>query len=413
MRKWIDIASERLDEADFQYEFGSEFDCWIDAMGERHMLDRARRQTHQHKAAELFGQNAEAGDMSINYSNQAVDKGWVRIFCHDHRACVELNVAKVTRAAIKATINFVRRTHEIIKVSIEDTGYTLPDEYLEPRAAEKLLGRIMLKKSISGLFDGVMNVDCVLSEKYSRENMYLLRHLNTDGFDYYNYWWVIAKWIEDNDLRDELEERSGQTFENDLSEEEPELFEKLTPEEQKECKEWVVEYLMHNDPADAPSTGYFMPDDKLIHRLTWLIHFSDHASNIWHQGFTHGVDDMDKLGLTTYMHTDKKKYGGYNFAFEANSRYADWAAAEGKYGKSAVMFQNSGVSAWHDGDEEQQIIFWGADVDPRSIVYLSQDYEDWFVHGRDDTELFKGDFKSAVAWVMKNSQQYRGVLHGG
>jgi len=405
MRKWIDIASEQLDEADLP--FGSEYDCWIDDTGKKHMLDRTKRQTHRHKAAELFNQPVH---INADYNNEALQKGWVRVYCHDHRAAVEMTIGKVTRQAIRATIDFVRRTHDILQVSVEDTGYSISDEYREPKDAEKLLGRIMLKSTISSLFDDAFNSKDVLSEKYSRENVYLLHHLNNGSIDYYQYWWVITQWIEHEDLTEELSERAGREIDN-LHDEEPELFELLTPTEQASCEEWVVTYLMRHDPAEAPTGSYFTPEKRLIPRTTWLIHFSDHASDIWTDGFTRGVNDMNRLGLTTHLGDQDKKYGGYNFAFRADGRDASWAAAKRSYGSEAVMFQNSGVSAWHSGDEEQQIIFWGADVAKDATIYLSREEGDWVVNGRDDSQPFRGDLKSAVAWVMRNDRQYARVLH--
>src|SRR4051812_38904112 len=88
---------------------------------------------------------------------------------------------------------------------------------------------------------------------------------------------------------------------------------------------------------------------------------------------------MDKLGLTKYIGDNEKKYAGYNFAFEALGRDANWSASQGKYGKHAVLFQNSGVHCYHYGDEETQIVFYGADVSPKNIIYLRNEGGDWQV----------------------------------
>jgi hypothetical protein len=140
-----------------------------------------------------------------------------------------------------------------------------------------------------------------------------------------------------------------------------------------------------------------------------LVHFSDHARKIAQNGFIYGSDDMSKLGLTTYYTKDSKSHGGYNFAFEAQSRDASNAASQGSYGRHAVMFQNSGARAWHMSDEEHQVIFWGQDVDPRSIIELRNDHGDWVVtNGTRD--FYSGDFDQVVKWVIANHSQYRRAL---
>jgi hypothetical protein len=244
-----------------------------------------------------------------------------------------------------------------------------------------------------------------LVEVYSEPNSYLKRFLKNTEFDYYAHWYEIAMWAEQNGHMEEFSDIIGREIE-DLSDEEPEIFTKLDPDLQTEAAEWVLDWLVTNNPAELPSNHFFSPEDKLIKRTTWLIHFSDQAHNITLNGFTHGVYEPDKLGLTTYYTNDSKKHGGYNFAFEALSNDAIFAANKGKYGKHAVIFQNSGVKAWHDGDSENQIIFWGPDVHPSSIIELRNHYGDWEVVGKNRI-LFTGDFERVVKWVILNFHQYR------
>jgi hypothetical protein len=194
----------------------------------------------------------------------------------------------------------------------------------------------------------------------------------------------------------------------------------LKPETQKECAEDVIEYLMRHNPAEAPSTAHMMLSrQKLLPRTTWLVHFSDNADSIAAEGFKYGIDQMDKLGLTTYMGDQAKKYGGYNFAFLAGRRYDQNAAYEGKYGKSAVIFQNSGVVVSHHADEEEQVIFHGTDVDPRNIVLLERGEDGWQVMSKYNPRVrnsgrpvFRGEYKACVAWVMQHFAQYRRALTG-
>jgi len=264
-------------------------------------------------------------------------------------------------------------------------------------------------KLVEGL-DAVAPVD----EAYTTMNSYLRNYLKGAEFDPYSSWYWVCEWLEKNDYLDLVSEAMGEeiTSADQLNDEEPEVFYKLPPEIQKECAEAVVEKMMQHEPEDAPTWAHMsLQDSKLLPRNTWLVHFTDHPYDIASQGFTIGMDQMDKLGLTTY-YKNAAKEGGYNFAFIAKSRDAEFAASKGKYGKFAVVFQNSGVHAYHYADEENQIIFWGADVSPKSIVVLTKEYDEWQVRSKyrlrnGETTLHSGDFQNCIDWVQKNYIQYR------
>lgn len=258
-----------------------------------------------------------------------------------------------------------------------------------------------------------------LFEKYSRDTGAFQRYMRDEKFDPYAHWYLVCEWIENNDLLDEISSAAGEEIssQDELQEHDPELFYKLSPQNQKDCAEWVVDYLLQHDPAEAPTHAYMsLERQKLLPRNTWLVHFTDAPWDIASQGFKYGVDQMDRLGLTTYFKNEgqDKRYGGFNFAFLADGRDALYAARGGKYGKSAVMFQNSGTLVYHSGDGERQVVFHGSDVDPREIVVLTNDGGDWQVRShtatkRDDI-LFTGDFSKCVAWVEKNFRQYQSKL---
>lgn len=258
-----------------------------------------------------------------------------------------------------------------------------------------------------------------LDEKYTANNSYLMKYMRDKEFDPYSNWWAVCKWIDQNDMLDDVSQIVGHEINSadDLDEEEPALYYKLPPEVQKKCSEWVVEYMMAHDPAEAPTWAHMsLNQPKLLPRETWLVHFSDNALDIAYNGFIYGVDQMDRLGLTCYLGGAEKKYGGYNFAFIADSRDAKFAATKRKYGEHAVMFQNSGVSTYHYGDDENQVMFHGADVVPKDIVFLKNDGGDWHVIPKNRSinrdYLFKGTFETCVEWVEKNFNQYRRAITG-
>lgn len=255
-------------------------------------------------------------------------------------------------------------------------------------------------------------------ENYSERNSALLGYLKDGKFDPYSAWWAVCEWVERNDLLGAMSRFAGEPINSaeDLQDHEPELFYQLDEIEQNACAEWCVDYIMRHDPANAPTTAHVsLNRNQLIPRVTWLVHFSDEAENIARTGFTHGMDEMDRLGLTTYFTHDAKKRGGYNFAFEATSRHAQNAAWNNKYGLNAVLFQNSGVHCTHYGDEEDQVIFWGADVNPKRMIYLDRPEGVWQVRNvKTGNTLFTADrYLKVVEWVIKNEAQYRRSLYGG
>ena len=277
-----------------------------------------------------------------------------------------------------------------------------------------------------------------LLEVYSEDNTYLLRHLKNDVFDAGSHWWAVSNIIMKNDkFRRAMEKvlkvkRIG--YADQIEDQDPEIFYQLPTYIQKEIGEQTKEWLIKYDPSDAPtSTHLTVQKNQPLHRLTWLVHFTDKPDNIATKGFTIGMSDPDKLGLTTYFHSDSfdKAHGGYNFAFIADSKDAKNASTghgyQPKYGNHAVMFQNSGIHVYHYADEENQIIFWGPDVKPRDIVVLHNNSGDWEVMARTfyykdktpsfDKVLYKGgkegsNFEQCVDWVMNNFQQYRKALTG-
>lgn len=274
----------------------------------------------------------------------------------------------------------------------------------------------MSKPPKSDSMRGLIN----LVERYTEDNGYLLRYMGDESFDPFENWWAVCRWLEKNDHLDEVSAVLGHEVEDsaDLEEEDPEIFAKLPDWLQKAAAKGAADHVMRYDPAEASSKEHMsLRTKKLLPRSTWLVHFTDDPYGITRSGFTIGMSDVTKLGLTTHFSNDgySKKDGGYNFAFLAQSREARNAASDGKYGKHAVLFQNSGVHVYHYGDEENQIVFWGRDVDPRGVIGLRHDDGDWVVEARQDTRrgndvLFRGEFSAAVQWVITNYAQYRRAL---
>ena len=179
-------------------------------------------------------------------------------------------------------------------------------------------------------------------------------------------------------------------------------------------KDELTEFATSLDANESP-TWTSMDYSKLLPRNTWLVHFSKNANDIQYQGFKYGVEDPERLAFTK-GYISNKQYSGYNFAFIADSGEAVRAARTKKYGDHAVMFQASGVLAYHYGDEENQVMFWGPAISPGSLVYLHRDgnTDNWCVQGSGPSKrdyLYQSEnFNDVVNWVENHNQQYRKQL---
>lgn len=254
-------------------------------------------------------------------------------------------------------------------------------------------------------------------EKYTSGNTALLRYMKERPLDVYNYWNRESQNWADSDGW--VESYMGELYPNGIPPEmPPDLPTELVDSFDHYIRNDVIPNDMINDPTEAP-TWEFMDLNKqqLLKPTTWLVHFSDHAQDIARNGFTIGIDQMDRLGLTTYFANsgDSKIYGGYNFAFSASDS-RDIMGGK-KYGSDIVMFQNSGVEVDHHGDDETQIIFKGEDVDPRGIVWITNNHGDWSVmphplSNRDRPVVQFDDSLAAIKWVQTNYNQYRKIITG-
>lgn len=251
-------------------------------------------------------------------------------------------------------------------------------------------------------------------ETYSRENSWLKQYLKEKPLDLANHYHHFIRWQGSAAVlnRVGLNKQKIEKEHDEMSDEFYDAADKIEKAMTAKEIENFLHAMNHTDYTDAPSWS-FMDYKRIVPRNTWLIHFSDDASDIHWKGFQYGIDDPTKLAYTTHYSKNAKKYGGYNFAFIADSRETKNAANTQKYGQHAVMFQSSGVLAYHYGDEENQVIFWSKGVNPGSLVYLHNEDGKWCVQpiNNDKREcLYSGDLSDAISWVENNHQQYRKSL---
>lgn len=158
---------------------------------------------------------------------------------------------------------------------------------------------------------------------------------------------------------------------------------------------------------DYPAWSFFSDHPEII-KNQWLVHFTSYSSDIYRHGFKYGVDEIDKLGLTTRLSDIDKKYGGFNFAYTLHDfpRYARNRHGY-KYGEEVVLFRASGVRVFHHSDGEYQTIFYGSTA--KNIYPLTEHNGMWSVTSNlNGHTLYEDDnLEKVIDWFVHNYNQYR------
>lgn len=267
-----------------------------------------------------------------------------------------------------------------------------------------------IKRLIKEEFDGFLN------EYISREEISLMKYLTLPvrekhiqiAFNYPEYIDVYLEEIENNE---ELEVLNGYDdkydYIYDLKDKDNELF--------TNYGEWLYINLVGDNrsligipPQDKPIWTYFSDETEII-KNQWLVHFTNDANSISKDGFIYGVDDLNKLGLTTYFDDFDKKYGGYNFAYTIDDykKYSK-VGSRYKYGEEVVLFRASGVRVWHFTDEEYQTIFYGNTA--KDIIPITEGENNrWGIYSTKNGNLIveSDNLTQIIYWIINNYDQYR------
>lgn len=153
-------------------------------------------------------------------------------------------------------------------------------------------------------------------------------------------------------------------------------------------------------------------------RNTWLIHFTDNAREVAVHGFKHGINSTDIDDLYASRSEDKPLGPpGYNFAFVAGRNFESdlYGNKMAFYGRDAVLFQNSGIEVYHFGDGDKEVIFWGPDVSPKTIIWLTRGTNGWSVMAhpsKANRAVYAGKtIEQCIEWVRINQTQYRRLIY--
>jgi len=261
----------------------------------------------------------------------------------------------------------------------------------------------------------VTNSLLFLTESYSRENVMLFQYLQKKPLTVGDLYYELSEWHGWDDALQEIghsaEELSALAAEDNMDTV-WEICHKLESwfDQNESAKNDAAMFLMRDYPDNAPTWAHLsLNGSRLLPSQTWLVHWTDDALDISAGGFTHGTDDPTRLGLTLYRNKESKKFGGYNFAFRANSRYA--SNPDRRYGSEVVIFQSSGVDCFHGGDDEDQVIFWGQSITSRPIAISHHTDDDkWEVLGKKGRVVAFDTVEECFKWVIQHSSSYRSSL---
>lgn len=245
----------------------------------------------------------------------------------------------------------------------------------------------------------------------------------------HEYYYFFEDFLYDEDIDFEMSKEIKKSNYEDEPEEEVNMFdgydlefiwwlENNNKELYDKYSDWLFEKINNNtlDIPDweYPAWSYFDNSPQLI-KNQWLIHFTDDATSIAEEGFKYGVDEIDKLGLTTQLGDFEKKYGGYNFSYTLSDfpRYARGGSRSGeyKYGNECVIFRASGIKIYHYGDEEPQVIFYG-NTATNIIPIVEGETEKYGIYNNKTNRLlFENEkLERVVKWIVDNYTQYRKYL---
>lgn len=255
-----------------------------------------------------------------------------------------------------------------------------------------------------------------LEETYNQENSYLLAYLKKQPFESSDLHTELADYWDGWGDALEAVGSSTEEFEALLAADNMdaawEICYRLDDwmDQNPSYKEDAAMALMQHAPSEAPTWAHLdLNVKRLLPASTWMAHWSNKADAIAAEGFTQGVFDLTRLGLTTYNRRSIRG-PGYNFAFQLDSQYAD--NPELKYGSECVVFQSSGVECSHGGDDEDQCIFWGPGITTKPVlVNRDRETDKWCVRGANGVPLVRfEDVDSCFSWIKAYSGQYRKKL---
>ena len=179
------------------------------------------------------------------------------------------------------------------------------------------------------------------------------------------------------------------------------------------------------DWSSSDERNLAVPDDPGDGMVVngWLVHNTDHAEQIYDEGFLIG----NPIGYLAYGKHDNGPDGKYGFAYRIQDAPEPRKSTAGpglKYTSTdsgaSIVFQGTGNVVDHYGDREKQVIF---DIhEPKGCFLVAytgdletwKDYNipEWAVYGKDpDNPLVSGKtYRECLDWIETNGYQYRNQM---
>lgn len=176
------------------------------------------------------------------------------------------------------------------------------------------------------------------------------------------------------------------------------------------------------------STAYLSHQPTWMHisleeplKKQWLVHVTPiiNVKKIKEQGFVKGITDTTRLAYTKVQKAEHKG-PGYSFAYTLQEllqydrpkifidSYIDTAAPA----HAMVIFRAPGVKVYHEGDEEEQVIFRAEDA--TNLVAVKREYEvflkKWRIDMSNGRSVYFKDWKQPLRWISSHYHQYRRLL---
>lgn len=211
-------------------------------------------------------------------------------------------------------------------------------------------------------------------------------------------------------------ENVEQILDDIYGEDETELAERILYGDLKQYRKDFVLFIYNYFDSTMYETApaWTSLSNPRIIKNEWLIHFSDNALKIAENGFKHGTEELEKLAYTDAGNISNKPFEGYDFAYSIDD-YANFYRRIGnkwsistRYGNEAVIFRASGVKLYHEGDQEEQVIFWGPSA--KDFIYVERDdTNEWNLYSVKTRKLIyhSDDMEDITRWIEENYDQYR------
>lgn len=170
--------------------------------------------------------------------------------------------------------------------------------------------------------------------------------------------------------------------------------------------QYAVEHIRNSDEYLNSDYSAMTFNHTVVNQ--WLVHNTDHAWDIWSDGFMYG-NDVGQLAYSNAGSTQGKEFGEYLFAFPIDDAPSPSYRDGLKYGKASVVFVGTGNEFFHYGDDENQVIF--DRRQPSGCFVVDKEDEVWNVYGKDMYRpLISSEYDRCLEWIKKNGADYAGQM---